>query len=71
MHTYTQVKEEQAEFEKMRARERQEDTMKNLEKKEYDKERKRRLDEDRHTDNMEVHDCVHPLMRRHVSVSWF
>ena len=48
------VKEEQAEFERMRARERHEDTLKNLEKKEFDAERKKRLQADKYIDNKEM-----------------
>ena len=48
------VKAEQAEFEKMRARERQEDTIKNLAKKEKDKEKAKRLAADKRLDQREI-----------------
>ena len=45
------VKEEQAEFQRMRAVEGQKDTIQNLEKKEKDKKKAKRLQEDKYMDN--------------------
>ena len=49
-----QVKEERAEFERLRAIESQEDTIKDMEKKEYDKEKQKRLLADKYIDNREL-----------------
>ena len=57
------VKDEQAEFERLRAVESQEDTMKNLDKKEYNKEREKRLLADKYIDNAERQRVVREAKR--------